>query len=312
MWRKLGRIIDESFISGFSVSHAAIPFAFESSGGLSLYFSSRDERSRSRGFVCDLKLSESGCSADPASVRQALGPGDLGAFDDSGAMPSWIVEQAGRRRLYYTGWSLGKTVPFYFYIGLAESSGGSGPFQRVSRAPVLGRNPIDPFLTASPCVLVEGGLLRMWYVSGQRWEERGQEIRHYYFIRYAESKDGIAWSPAERPSIDFAGEHEYAMGRPCVVKIQGGYAMWFAVRGEAYRMGFAISRDGLGWTRRDELAGLAPSPEGWDSAMVAYAHVFAHAGRWWMLYNGNDYGRSGIGVAVTATLPSFDQLSGQS
>jgi hypothetical protein len=34
--------------------------------------------------------------------------------------------------------------------------------------------------------------------------------------------------------------------------------------------------------------------------MVAYPCVFRHAGRLYMLYNGNDYERTGVGLAVLA------------
>jgi len=32
--------------------------------------------------------------------------------------------------------------------------------------------------------------------------------------------------------------------------------------------------------------------------MVEYPALFTHGGRQYMLYNGNDYGRSGVGLAV--------------
>jgi hypothetical protein len=124
------------------------------------------------------------------------------------------------------------------------------------------------------------------------------EAQHRYHIRYAESDDGIAWRRGGRVSIDFADESEYAMGRPCVVRHGDDYRMWFAARGGQYRLAYAESPDGLGWTRNDSLAGLAPSPQGWDAEMVAYPSVFDHGGQRYLLYNGNGYGRTGIGYAI--------------
>ena len=40
------------------------------------------------------------------------------------------------------------------------------------------------------------------------------------------------------------------------------------------------------------------SAEGWDSEMICYPYVFEHRGRFFMLYNGNGYGKTGFGVAV--------------
>ena len=46
------------------------------------------------------------------------------------------------------------------------------------------------------------------------------------------------------------------------------------------------------------MAGLDPAGDGWESDMVEYPWLFDASGRRFMLYNGNDYGRTGIGLAV--------------
>jgi hypothetical protein len=74
--------------------------------------------------------------------------------------------------------------------------------------------------------------------------------------------------------------------------------MWYSVRGERYRIGFAQSMDGINWSRMDDVGGLQPAGDEWESGMVEYPWVFDDSGRRFMLYNGNDYGRSGIGLAV--------------
>jgi hypothetical protein len=74
--------------------------------------------------------------------------------------------------------------------------------------------------------------------------------------------------------------------------------MWFSCRGEQYRIGYAESSDGIAWQRDDRAVGLHPSDDGWDSMALAYPCVFKHNGSLFMLYNGNDYGRTGFGIAV--------------
>lgn len=162
---------------------------------------------------------------------------------------------------------------------------------------MVGRTDADPFLATSPFVLVENGLWRMWYASGQSWEATAAGPKHYYRIVYAESTDGINWTPTGRVCIDFANEDEYAIARPCVVKSKNGYDMWFSYRGPTYRIGYARSADGLTWTRDDEHAGLWPAGDGWESDSVEYGFVFDYKGTRWILYNGNDYGATGIGLA---------------
>ena len=55
----------------------------------------------------------------------------------------------------------------------------------MSSAPILDRSDVDPFLTASPCVLMEDGLWRMWYVSGVGWQ--APALRPVYHL--AETSD---------------------------------------------------------------------------------------------------------------------------
>jgi hypothetical protein len=279
------------------MSHAAIPVAVPMSDDLvRVYFSGRDAEGRARIGYADF---------DPArwdaplrvSTRPSLDLGDLGTFDDRGVTSSWTVAVGSRRYHYYTGWSLGITVPFYLAAGLAISDADDETWQRQSQAPLLDRSSADPLLTASPCVLHDGGTWRMWYVSGARWEPAAGGPRHYYHIRYAESDDGLTWRRDGRTAIDFKNPGEYAIARPCVFKDRDGYRMWYSYRGDAYRIGYAESPDGLVWTRLDDRAGILPASEGWDCEMIAYAHVFDCNGRRYMLYNGNGYGRTGFGLA---------------
>jgi hypothetical protein len=138
----------------------------------------------------------------------------------------------------------------------------------------------------------------MWYASGVRWTPTDTGPKHEYRIVYAESNDGLSWRPTGRTCIDFESAEEYALARPCVVRDPDRYRMWFSCRGTAYRIGYAESDDGLVWERDDAAGGLRPSPATWESTSVEYPCVFDHAGRRWMLYNGNGYGETGIGLAT--------------
>lgn len=276
-------------------SHAALPIV-DARAGL-LYFSTRDDQGRSHIAAARLSLDPLSVSdVDPAPV---LAPGALGAFDDSGVTTSCVVHDGKRTWLFYTGWSLGVTVPFYLHAGVAVSEDGA-PFRRLSAAPLLDRHPVDPLLTASPWVLREGDAWRMWYVSGTSWRREASVVQHSYHIKYAESSNGVEWRRTGLVSIDYQSPEEYAFGRPCVVKDGDLYRMWYCSRGERYQIGYAESRDGLTWTRKDAEGGLPLSSAGWDSEMTAYPAVFRHRGKLHMLYNGNGYGRSGIGLAVEA------------
>ena len=297
-WNKEGLVLQAAGQAHWMATHAALPAVDTAADPLRLYFTSRDRQGRSHIGVATLDLGGDH-RAITISPDPILSPGPLGAFDDAGVTGSCIVGHEGRHYLYYTGWSLGVSVPFYLSAGLAVSDNGT-TFHRISPAPLLERTAVDPYLTASPWVVVDGDVWRMWYVSGTEWESIEGRPRHRYLIRYAESMDGQHWNRPGTVCLGYRDAAEYAFGRPCVILEDGRFRMWYSSRGERYRLGYAESEDGVNWVRNDAQAGLLPSAEGWDSEMVTYPMVFRHHGRLHMLYNGNGYGRSGIGLATAA------------
>lgn len=278
-------------------THAAVPIAELLSGAhVRIYFSARDAlgRSHTGSFITDLSRPGSIEALDETPI---LSPGPLGGFDDSGTMATWLTRVGNQRYLYYIGWNRTVTVPFRNAIGLAVSRDG-GPFERLYPGPILDRTHDEPYFTGSCCVLNSEGRWRMWYLSCTGWQTGPNGPRHRYHIKYADSFDGIFWQRGQRVAIDFSSEDECAIARPSVIKDPLGFRMWYCHRGEAYRLGYAESAEGVHWTRRDALSGIEPSAFGWDSEMICYPHVFDHQGQRYLLYNGNGYGASGIGLAV--------------
>lgn len=306
-WAKGGLLVPTPTPQPWARSHAALPVAVNVSGdGFELHYSTRDARNRAHIARATVHADGPGLRLGEHDPVPVLAPGPLGAFDDCGVTSSCVVEDGDRRLLFYTGWTLTRSVPFNFFIGLAVSEDAGRTYARASRAPVLGRSDVDPYLTASPSVLRVGDTWRMWYVSCERWEAAegdAAEPRHYYHLRYAESADGLHWRPSGRVVVDFSDPSEYAIARPHVRYEDGRYRMWFCARGGAYRLGYAESDDGLRWRRDDRAVDLAPTPGAWDAEMVAYPHIVDVAGHRHLLYNGNGYGRSGIGSAVAEAAP---------
>lgn len=76
--------------------------------------------------------------------------------------------------------------------------------------------------------------------------------------------------------------------------------MWYSYRGgmNTYRIGYAESGDGINWERTDGNVGIDISPDGFDSKMIEYPFVFSHNEQHYMLFNGNEYGQTGFGLAV--------------
>ena len=293
-WVKHGLVIEPKHNRCWMLAYAMLPVAEHLREDLfRVYFSGRDKHNRSLIGYADIDINA------PSTILEipeqpVLGLGELGCFDDNGVTPSWIINHQNKKYLYYIGWNPRSTVRMKLFAGLAISHDDGKSFTRYSRVSILERTHREPFLNTAPCVLKEDGLWRMWYVSGIEWVN--PDLPRYN-IKYAESRDGKAWKRDGHVCIDFK-KGENALARPCVLREDGLYKMWYSYKGEAYRIGYAESRDGLAWERKDEEAGIDISDKGWDSQMIEYAFVFNHKDRKYMLYNGNDYGKGGIGLAI--------------
>jgi len=274
---------------------------------LNIYFASRDEHGQSRIGVVEVDPDQP-AAAQTLHDSPVLDLGRPGTFDDSGVMPSSLVDVGGELHLYYVGWTRGVSVPYGNAIGLAISTDGGSTFTRAFEGPVVDRDRDEPFSTLTCCVLRESGTWRMWYTSTTEWVDVRGRFEPIYVIKYAESEDGVTWRRENVTSIEPRSPLE-ANGRPWVLRDGDTYRMWYSYRrvvgyrddpSKSYRIGYAESSDGVSWQRRDEVVGIGLSESGWDSEMIAYPAVYEHRGSKHLLYNGNGFGASGFGHAVEA------------
>jgi hypothetical protein len=307
-WEKRGLIFTVNGISEWMNHHACVPVADRVDDEvLRIYFGPRDTQGRSFTTFIEVEAD------NPANVlrvhdRPVIGLGKLGTFDDSGVMPSSIVNHNGRKYLFYIGWNRGVTVPYRNSVGLAVSDDGGLTFQRVCEGPVVDRTQAEPYFCASPYAMydAEAKTWKLWYASSTGWTLVHGHPEPIYQVKYAESGDGVHWVRNNIVCLPYGFEGE-ANARPCVIKENGRYRMWYCFRGsvdyrtskqQSYRLGYAESPDGINWTRDDANIGIERSAAGWDSLMMEYPYVYEHKGRKYMLYNGNGFGETGFGYAV--------------
>jgi hypothetical protein len=296
-WHRYGQIYAPSGAAEWASTHASLPTPVRiGEDTFRFFFSTRDSQKRSSIAWVDVEL------ADPPRVvaeaeSAALAFGTPGMFDDSGVSIGSVVPAGSNTRLYYMGWNLGVVAPWRNSIGVAQGDPKRGHFERIYTGPIMDRSPEDPFTLSYPWVLRLGETdWRMWYGSNTKWGAKSADMHHV--IKAAYSKDGFHWSGKSEISLTPSSPGEYAFARPAVLYDLGRFRMWFAVRGERYRIGYAESQDGLNWTRADEAFGLVPSVSGWDSEMTCYPCPFTNRDKLYLAYNGNRYGQTGFGLAV--------------
>ena len=297
-WKRLGRIFFANGQHEWMQTHTAAPVPLQlDESRYRIFFGTRDRENHPQiGFVeIDIDSPEEilRVSAEPVLWR-----GPRGHFDDNGMYPGTVIADQGRLLMYYSGRSNGVRPLYYMSIGLAASEDEGLTFQRIFQAPMIARSEFDPWMVSMPFVRREGDLWRMWYMSGMKWDEDGDQPHSYYDIKYAESADGVNW---QRDGLVCIGlrEGETNIAGPTVVRDDSGYRMWYSyVAGAGYRVGYAESEDGRVWIRKDSDAGIDLSTTGWDSEAMAYPYVFVHGGIKYLLYSGNGFGRAGFGLAT--------------
>ncbi len=301
-WKKLNILFNVGNTNDWAISHAMMPCIYQKDEhNFSIFFSARDSYNQARPASVNLDMSN--FTFSNTSKIPLLELGDIGAFDDSGIMPTCLVNVNHKLYMYYNGWTLGKKIPFWSFNSVAISKDNGESFNKKFKYPnVLYRNEVDTFSTFAPFVLKIDNDWRMWYVSCTKWTYDNNVPKHYYHIKYAHSKNGIDWIREGKICIDFKSTLEYAIARPMVIYENKLYKMWYSYRAspqiETYRIGYATSTNGVDWIRKDEEVGIDVSESGWDSEMICYSYIFDYKDNRYMLYNGNGYGKTGFGIAI--------------
>ena len=234
------------------------------------------------------------------SEKPVLDIGQPGTFDDNGVAPSSVVQETNFIKLYYIGFQICQKVRYYLFSGLALSTDKGIKFNRYQKTPILDRTHKELFFRTAPFVLKEGNTYKLWYVAGDEWINVNGKLVPKYKIKYQESNDGIHFKENGQDCLDFKNEDEYGLGRPWIIKYNGLYRMFYSIRtkSKGYRLGYAESKDGKKWIRKDEELGIDVSKEGWDSQMICFSAVIQYKDRFYMFYNGNNFGEDGFGFAI--------------
>lgn len=306
-WNKKGHIFVPDGSLDWAKSYAHVVCTDTSNDDyIRVYYSARDAKGRCQASFLDLDAND---YSKVLYVHQEpiLELGVKGLFDDCGIMPTWLTEVDGKKWLYYIGWTVRNTIPYHNAIGLAISEDGIN-FKKAYEGPIIHTIATEPYFSGSACILQDGGIFKVWYLNCTDWYDAPDgRVEPCYHIKYAESEDGIYWKREGKIAIDYKDGVKSGISRPCVVKENGIYKMWYSFRAiddfrtnkaRSYRIGYAESKNGIDWQRKDEEVGIDVSENGWDSEMIEYAMVFKHRDKLIMFYNGNGHGESGFGYAV--------------
>ena len=317
-WKKLGKIFDPTQykLPNDCEHFAQSPQALVFSDFVRIYFSTREIDKMNGKYLSHIAFVDMHKNMQDVirvSDRTVISLGGLGCFDEHGVFPMSLLRHGNAIYGYTCGWNRRITVSVDTAIGLAISHDDGLTFQRIGDGPVLAASLHEPCLVGDGFVKVIGDTFHMWYIFGTGWKKYSSETLpdRTYKIGHAVSEDGINWVKEEARQIvsDRLGPDE-SQALPTVIEIDGRHHMFFCYRQSfdfrlskerGYRIGHAYSDDLNNWIRDDENPWFKGSQGEWDSDMQCYPHMFECDGVVYLLYNGNEFGRFGFGLAMLET-----------
>ncbi len=313
-WKKLGKIFDptEHQLADDCKTFAQSPQALVFDDFIRIYFSTRALEVATGKYLSHISFVDMDRQLQKiirVAEKSVIPLGDLGCFDEHGIFPMNVMRHEDKIYGYTCGWSRRTSVSVETAIGLAVSHNQGLTFQRLGPGPVLSASLHEPCLVGDGFVKVINSTFHMWYIFGTGWTQFAATAApdRIYKIGHAISTDGIHWQKEEARQIitDSLGEYE-CQALPTVLEIKGRHHMFFCYRHafdfrtnkeRGYRLGHAWSDDLINWNRDDSQAPIGTAGE-WDADMQCYPHIFACDNHVYLLYNGNEFGRLGFGVAV--------------
>lgn len=312
-WQKLGRIFDPTNHKlNFNCNNfAQSPQTLVFDDFVRVYFSTRvsDQSCKFLSQIAYVDFDKSFSNIIGNSNHQVIALGKSGAFDEHGIFPINPLRVNKKIIAYTCGWSRRVSVSVETSTGLAESKDDGKTFFKNNDGPVLTSSLKEPMLVGDSFVISESDMFHMWYIYGKHWKTTpgNDQPERVYKIAYANSLNGVDWVKQEGVQIitDILGDDE-CQALPTVIKIGETYHMYFCYRQatdfrtnpeRGYRLGYAFSTNLINWKRADELKGIDVSSDGWDSEMMCYPHIFQVDNQVYLLYNGNQFGKYGFGLA---------------
>jgi hypothetical protein len=313
-WKKLGRIFNpiEHKLINNCIEFAQSPQTLVFDDFVRIYFSTRETDPKNGKFlshVAYVEMSKDFKNVLNISSKTIIPLGELGTFDEHGIFPINILRDNDKIMAFTCGWSRRISVSVETSTGLAISHDNGITFQKLGHGPIFTNSSNEPFLVGDSFVKKYNGIYHMWYIFGVRWiDTKDEGAQRVYKIAYATSTDGINWIKEEAKQIipDYLNKDE-CQALPTVLYHKNRYHMYFCYREatgfrkdktRGYRLGYAFSDNLIEWTRDELNVGIQFSNEGWDSEMMCYPHIFNCDDKLYLLYNGNEFGRYGFGIAI--------------
>lgn len=261
LFRKIGSIFPKE---------AQLPTLIDRNDQIRVYYSNRINN---QSFINYFEVHKKNLKISYINKKPVLCPGKRGCFDDVGVMPSCFDDE-NNELMYYTGWSLRENVPYVQAIGSAIFNENKNKFERLSIGPILDRSDKVPYLCNSAFIKNK----KMFFCNGTGWKNNFPT----YNIWFAKKNSNQNWIVYDH----VLGSKKEACSRPCIMK--NCFILSKKTKNSSYEI-FTYENG-----RFNKAIPRSRNISDWDYEMTCYPYFFDEK---YVFYNGNGYGKSGVGVA---------------
>jgi hypothetical protein len=229
------------------------------------------------------------------SDKPYLDIGRPGTFDDNGVLPSCILNSDGKYYLYYCGFQLVDKIRYLIFSSIAING------VRVSESPAFNRDRNSIFVKSAPFVILgkDRYMMDYYYISSNEIIDINGKLTPKYNIRKANMLSPDYPDDESVLSINFKDDSEFGIGKPCAIEYKDKTHLFYCTRSinKGYSLGYAISGNYGHFTRHDDEIEKSISRDNFDSEEQAFPYVIKIGLEYYMFYNGNNFGKDGIGIA---------------
>jgi hypothetical protein len=257
-----------------------------------VYFNSRDLQNRSS--IYSIELYGEKLEPDYNSIVLQHSHGQEDSYFSHGVSVGQIFSMNDEKFLSVMGWKNYVDKHWEGRIGYIPFNA-QGNLTQLEPKPWMDLDNQDSISLSYPALYEDYNSTLIWYGSTLTWDAGNGEMLH--ILKEARlSSDGRVIKGDKK--LPFVMGSAQAFSRPAIVQIDKNFLMAYSFRGNMtkYRIGFVLLGN---FNSASHIGGISPfltSKDEWDSEMVEYPSFLSFQEQLFMLYNGNAFGKTGIGI----------------
>jgi hypothetical protein len=258
-----------------------------------LFFNSRDKNNRSEVYSVDFDVRNFSLIKGSFKMQLAVSEATPDYCRDGISLGSYFNIDS-KSFIGFMGWKVPKDLHWVGEVGLLEIDK-KWNVSGISKSPWIPVSDSDPISLSYPAVSHVLGESFVWYGTTKSWDFGNGEMLHIIEKSLIQS-DGSTSKTGDK--IEFEIGSAQAFSRPTYINFKGRNLIGYSVRGnrDKYRIGIREVIESGCSSKFGRVEYFTSGIEDWENQMVEYPYFFKHEDSLYMFYNGNSFGKTGVGV----------------